>query len=58
MKSRRIFDRFHRLDRAREGVGLDLSLVKAIADLHGAQLRVEDNRPGLLVCMEFAGAHS
>jgi signal transduction histidine kinase len=54
----RIFDRFHRLDRAREGVGLGLSLVKAIADLHGAQLRVEDNRPGLRICLEFAGAHS
>jgi len=54
----RIFDRFHRLDRAREGVGLGLSLVKAIADLHGAQLRVEDNRPGLRVCVEFGGAHS
>ena len=54
----RIFDRFHRLDRAREGVGLGLSLVKAIADLHGAQLRVEDNRPGLRVCVEFDGAHS
>ena len=53
----RIFDRFHRLDRAREGVGLGLSLVKAIADLHGAQLRVEDNRPGLRVCVEFGGAH-
>jgi signal transduction histidine kinase len=54
----RIFDRFHRLDRAREGVGLGLSLVKAIADLHGAQLRVEDNRPGLRICVEFGGAHS
>jgi signal transduction histidine kinase len=54
----RIFDRFHRLDRAREGVGLGLSLVKAIADLHGAQLRVEDNRPGLRICVEFVGASS
>jgi len=54
----RIFDRFHRLDRAREGVGLGLSLVKAIADLHGAEIRVEDNDPGLRVCVDFGGAHS
>jgi len=52
----RIFDRFHRLDRAAEGVGLGLSLVKAIADLHGAHIRVEDNAPGLRVIVEFDGA--
>ena len=52
---KRIFDRFHRLDRAAEGVGLGLSLVKAIADLHGAQIRVDDNAPGLRVIVEFGG---
>jgi signal transduction histidine kinase len=51
----RIFDRFHRLDRTSEGVGLGLSLVKAIADLHGAQIRVDDNGPGLRVTVEFGG---
>jgi signal transduction histidine kinase len=51
----RIFDRFHRLDRSAEGVGLGLSLVKAIADLHGAQIRVDDNAPGLRVIVEFGG---
>jgi signal transduction histidine kinase len=50
---KRIFDRFHRLDRATDGVGLGLSLVKAIADLHGAQIRVDDNAPGLRVMVEF-----
>jgi signal transduction histidine kinase len=51
----RIFDRFHRLDRTSDGVGLGLSLVKAIADLHGAQIRVDDNGPGLRVTVEFGG---
>jgi signal transduction histidine kinase len=53
---KQIFDRFHRLDPSAEGLGLGLSLVKAIADLHGAQLRVEDNGPGLRISAEFPGA--
>jgi signal transduction histidine kinase len=53
---KRIFDRFHRLDPNTEGLGLGLSLVKAIADLHGAQLRAEDNGPGLRVAVEFVEA--
>jgi len=40
------------------GIITERDLVKAIADLHGAQLRVEDNRPGLRVCVEFGGARS
>jgi signal transduction histidine kinase len=44
-----VFKRFTRLDNARSspGNGLGLSLVKAVADLHGAEIRLEDNHPGL-----------
>jgi signal transduction histidine kinase len=53
----RIFRRFHRLDRSRTvpGSGLGLSLVSAIADLHGARIGVDDNRPGLRVTLDFEG---
>ena len=46
-----IFRRFYRLEKSRtsEGSGLGLSLVKAIAELHGASITLADNRPGLLV---------
>lgn len=40
----RLFDRFFRLDRAREGgghVGLGLAIVKAIVDLHGGSVAVD-----------------
>ena len=42
---------FYRLDRTRHtrGSGLGLSLVAAIAALHGASLRLEDNAPGLRI---------
>lgn len=50
--------RFHRLERSRaiDGSGLGLSLVAAVADLHGARIRLEDNHPGLRVTLEF-GPH-
>lgn len=53
----RIFLRFHRLvdSRAVPGSGLGLSLVKAVADLHGITLLVEDARPGLRICLRFPG---
>jgi signal transduction histidine kinase len=35
------------------GSGLGLSLVAAIARLHGAQLDLEDNHPGLRVIFRF-----
>ncbi|WP_300297385.1 HAMP domain-containing sensor histidine kinase [Ferrovibrio sp.] len=44
----RATERFYRGDRSRpaaEGVGLGLSLVAAIAKLHGGSLRLEDNEP-------------
>lgn len=45
----RVVDRFVRLEksRARPGFGLGLSLVAAIARLHGGAFRLEDNGPGL-----------
>lgn len=47
----KVFDRFYRLDRSRttRGSGLGLSMVKAIASLHGLGLRLEDRHPGLAV---------
>ena len=45
----KVFDRFYRLDRSRStaGSGLGLALVKAIAGLHGLNIRLEDRKPGL-----------
>jgi signal transduction histidine kinase len=50
-----IFRRFYRLERSRStpGNGLGLSLVKAVADLHGVIVGVEDAGPGLTVVMTF-----
>lgn len=43
----RVFERFFRLDdsRAAPGNGLGLSLVAAVAQLHGARIALEDTRP-------------
>ncbi len=51
----KVFKRFHRLDSARstEGNGLGLSLVKAVADLHDAEIHLDDNKPGLIVEIVF-----
>ena len=48
-----VLQRFVRLDTARAsfGNGLGLSLVDAVARLHGARLLLEDNRPGLRVSL-------
>jgi signal transduction histidine kinase len=47
----KILERFYRLDRSRttRGTGLGLNLVKAIADLHGAELAITNLSPGLRV---------
>jgi signal transduction histidine kinase len=55
-----VIDRFVRLDesRGKPGLGLGLPLVAAIARLHGGELRLEDNAPGLravLVLPEATG---
>lgn len=48
--------RFGRLDAARteSGAGLGLSLVAAVAHLHGGTLELDDNRPGLAARMTVA----
>lgn len=45
----RVVQRFYRGDASRhaEGVGLGLSLVEAVARLHGGELRLDANNPGL-----------
>ncbi|KFN44214.1 sensor histidine kinase [Arenimonas oryziterrae] len=52
----RVFDRFVRLEshRGTPGTGLGLSVVRAIAIRHGADLRLESAAPGLRVCLRFA----
>ena len=44
-----VVDRFVRLEQSRSepGSGLGLSLTSAVAHLHGGELRLEDNEPGL-----------
>src|SRR5215813_1195621 len=50
-----VFKRFYRLERSRSmpGNGLGLSLVAAVARLHGARIALSDNRPGLKVELQF-----
>ncbi|RWC37988.1 MAG: HAMP domain-containing histidine kinase [Mesorhizobium sp.] len=51
----KVFQRLYRLDHSRStpGSGLGLSLVRAIADLHGASITLDDCRPGLAVVVGF-----
>jgi signal transduction histidine kinase len=51
-----VLDRFVRLEPSRTtpGNGLGLSLVRAIARRHDGSVTLEDNRPGLRVCLQFA----
>jgi len=54
----KVFQRFYRLDASRStpGNGLGLSLVKAVAHLHGIEVRLTDNEPGLKVALKFRRA--
>lgn len=54
----KVLRRFYRLSSSRstEGHGLGLSLVAAIADLHGARLELADAEPGLEVTVRFEAA--
>jgi len=51
----RVFKRFYRLEQSRytPGNGLGLSLVAAVASLHGAKIELRDNVPGLLCRLVF-----
>jgi len=51
----KIFQRLYRLDKSRTtpGNGLGLSLVKAVADLHGARIELAQRDPGLSLAMSF-----
>jgi len=50
-----VFKRFYRLERSRytPGNGLGLSLAAAVAHLHGADIALLDNAPGLVVELRF-----
>lgn len=54
----RVLQRFVRLDASRgtPGSGLGLSLVAAVAKLHGATLDLSDNGPGLRVALSLPGS--
>jgi signal transduction histidine kinase len=53
-----VFKRFYRLEHSRytPGNGLGLSLVAAVARLHGARIEMQDNAPGLKITLRFSGA--
>jgi signal transduction histidine kinase len=50
-----VLQRFYRLERSRTtpGNGLGLSLVQAVAQLHGAELALVEASPGLAVELTF-----
>lgn len=52
----KVFQRFFRLERSRStpGSGLGLSLVAAVADIHGIAITLADSGPGLEVLLDFA----
>jgi signal transduction histidine kinase len=54
----RALKRFVRLEESRSqpGTGLGLSLVAAVARLHGGSIRLEDNQPGLRVVVHLPAA--
>lgn len=51
----KVFRRLYRLEESRttRGIGLGLSMVKAIATMHGAKIELTDNEPGLAVRVIF-----
>jgi hypothetical protein len=50
-----VLRRFYRLEASRNspGSGLGLSLVAAVANLHGTRIEMTDNSPGLLIELQF-----
>jgi len=53
----RVVERFVRLEKSRTmpGSGLGLSLVAAVARLHGGEFRIEDNAPGVRAVIDLPG---
>ena len=51
----KVFHRLYRLEKSRStpGSGLGLSLVAAIAELHGARITLGNKNPGLIVRIDF-----
>ena len=51
----RVLERFVRLENERNspGNGLGLSLVQAVTRIHGAELTLDDNNPGLITRLKF-----
>jgi signal transduction histidine kinase len=51
----KVVERFTRLEESRSapGAGLGLALVAAVAHLHGGQLRLDDNNPGLKAVLDL-----
>ncbi|MBZ7927263.1 sensor histidine kinase [Ensifer adhaerens] len=51
----KVFHRLYRLEKSRStpGSGLGLSLVAAIAELHGGKVALSDNSPGLVIRIDF-----
>ncbi len=60
MERERVLSRFVRLEQSRStpGSGLGLSLVSAVCKLHGAELQLGDNDPGLSITIVFPGART
>ncbi|MHC2089488.1 HAMP domain-containing sensor histidine kinase [Methylobacterium sp. CM6244] len=56
----KVFRRFYRLERSRTspGHGLGLSLVAAVADLHGGRVALLDGHPGLRVIVALPRGHT
>ena len=56
----RVVQRFVRLERSRSqpGSGLGLSLVAAVAQLHGGELLLRDNQPGLAAIVRVPAVHA
>ncbi|WP_373085388.1 ATP-binding protein [Sneathiella sp.] len=54
-EQKKVLRRLYRLEKSRttSGSGLGLSTVKAIADLHDAEMRLDDNQPGLMITINF-----
>nr|WP_283102751.1 HAMP domain-containing sensor histidine kinase [Shewanella abyssi] len=55
LEKEKVFQRLYRIEKSRHvaGFGLGLTLVKAIIQLHNGKIELLDNKPGLIVNVEF-----